>query len=280
MIPRRSIEEWADRLVVPLYQGQYLQTIWNAYNLINRLKGWTLKNNTWAMWFYNMRPFGNSPELFLETCCAMSDLTAEHDEDVWIGIEMAGVPLVGGTAAISLARNGIPRRFGYTRPLPEKARTPMEALEILRKISAEFTDKYGEKQFVEARLRDGDKIAVFDDMANDLGSKLIGRLITLWHADQLAEPVEVSCRKLFYTLNRNPGNKQKAVDFGNNTESGLYPEPLEAHYIIKINDHLHQLETAMRPDEYSVFCDFQKNSGHFQDPDVQKEVLALVAKAA
>lgn len=276
---KRSIEEWADLLIVPLYQEQYLQTLWNAYDRSKRENGWRLKNKQWSPWFYNMRPFGDSPKLFHNTSLAMADLVAAYDVNLLIGVEMAGIPLVGAVSVASLAYNGIEKRIGYTRPLPEKARTPLEALEILRKIAAEPTEKYGEKSYVEARLRNGDRVGIFDDMANDLGSKIIARLVVLWQASQMSEPVQITCNKAFYTLNRNVGNRQKGLDFANNSNPDLYPEPIEVHYLIETDEHLCKLERVMKPDEFQVFSAYQKDPNQFQDYDVQREILALAARS-
>jgi hypothetical protein len=274
----RSKEEWADLLIIPLYREMYLQTLWNAAKEKNRLEGWTLKNDSWAPWFYNMRPIGDSAKLFHDVCRAMADLILVHSLDVLIGIEMAGVPLIGGTAVASLAYNDRSRRIGYTRPLPEKVRTPQECMDLLRKISTASAQQYGQKEFVEARLRNGDIVGIFDDMANNLGSKLIARLIVLWAAQQ--SRISVTCNKIFYTLNRSANNRKKATDFAFNPELGLVPAELEVDYIIEFDEKLPKLQKVMRPDEYRVIYDFQNNPGHFQDPDVQKEILALAAKAA
>ena len=277
---QKSLEEWASHLIIPLYQGQYLHTLWNAWKSINRERGWILKNKMWSPWFFNMRPFGNSPQLFCDTSMAMADLIASHDDiDVLIGVEMAGVPLVGAVAIASLLNNGIERRICYSRPLPQKARTPLEALEILREIEISQAF-YGEKNFVEARLMDGDRIGIFDDMSTDLGSKLISRLTVLWQASQLPDPVKVTCNKIFYTLNRDPANRQKGIEFANNPELGLFPEALDVYYLIEVDEHFSELQKVMRPGEYRVFSEYQKHPEHFKDKRVQTEVLALAAKAA
>jgi len=74
----RSNDEWADLLIIPLYNERYLQTLWNAAKEQHRREGWTLKNKSWAPWFYNMRPIGDSPKLFHDVCHGMSDLISHH----------------------------------------------------------------------------------------------------------------------------------------------------------------------------------------------------------
>ncbi len=315
-----SLEEWASRLFVPLYQEEYTQTLWNTEDIKKQEEGWWLKSGKWSPWFFNMRPVGSSPELFYQLCSAMAALTADHDDiDMFIAVEMAGINLSGGMAVASFLEQLFGRPIGYTRPLPKKARTPMEALTLLDAIDAGAVDQqqqnlvkaievlekidlsqlpedqqqqskalellraidfekvdYGQKEFVEARLIDGSKIGIFDDMAMDIGSKKIARLTVLWEAKR--RNVTVECNKIFYILNRNPGNRQAGLDFANEPEQGLYPAPLEVNYIIEFNNHLPDLKTEMKEPEYEVISEFQKNTEHFQDEGVQKDVLRLAAK--
>jgi hypothetical protein len=318
---RKSKEEWTEDLIVLLYQEGYIQTLWNAIKEKNCHAGWRLKNKSWAPWFFNMRPAGDSPILFYRICDAMGDLVSHFDLDLLIAVEMAGLTAVGGTSALLASQmNGI--RIGYTRPLPLKPRTPIEALEILRMIDAgklggertklqkpfekidahksgmiwqddefgwlkeavdilhtlilEDGENYGQKEFVEARFRNGDHVGIFDDMATDIGSKLIARLIVLWQAKRLG--IDITCNKIFYLLNRNKGNIEKGLDFANNPEIGLYPEKLGVNYIIEFDDALPLLKSEMKPEEYDAICAYQKDPKQFQDEGVQKEVQALAAK--
>lgn len=271
-----SLEEWASRLFIPLYLERYTQTLWNTKDPVKQKKGWRLKKGDWVPWFFNMRDMGDSPELFYESCAAMADMTSLHDDvDILIGVEMAGINLSGGMAVASHLNNNIWRRIGYTRPLPKKVRKPLEALELLRSIDAEVED-YGQKQYVEARPRQGDRIAIYDDMATDLGSKIIARLIVLWDAKQRG--TQVNCNKIFYLLNRTKGNRQVGLDFAKEPERGLHPAVLDVNFIIEFDDYLPGLKSVMKEAEYEVIMDSQKNLSHYQDKDVQKEVLALAAK--
>lgn len=314
------IEDRAKQLMVPLYKERYTQTLWNTPDAGKQEKGWYLKGGIWSPWFLNVRPAGSSPQLFYELNSAMADLLSDHpDVDMLIAVEMAGINLSGGMATASWLEHGLGRPIGYTRPLPRKVRTPMEALALLQAIddgcvddrqnklaeairvieerdlselpeelkwqsrilnmlkgiSFEMVD-YGQKDYVEALLTDGLRVGIFDDMATTLGSKFIARLTTLWEAKR--REVSVTCDKIFYILNRNPDNRQAGLDFANETEAGLYPSPLEVHYIIEFDERLPDLKTSMKEPEYDTILAFQKNRNHFQDKDVQKEVLALATK--
>jgi len=262
-------------MIVPLYRELYLQTIWNAEKKENQAEGWTLKNKTWAPWFFNMRPVGDSPGLFYDVCDTMAELTGKYREvSLLTAVEMAGLLPVGGTSAIrTLAGN--PVRIAYTRPLPKKVKTPEETVIVLNELSTDVFG-YGQKDFVEGRLNNGDIIGIFDDMANDLGSKLIARLIVLWYAEQMGYTVQ--CDHVFYFLNRNLKTFKTIADFPNNPNLSLRPANLTVDYVIEFMEALPLLEKVMTPAEYRVISDFQERPEHFQDVDVQKEVLALVHK--
>ncbi|MDD5032083.1 MAG: hypothetical protein PHR36_03495 [Patescibacteria group bacterium] len=272
-----SAEEWARMLFVPLYQEKFLQTIWNTPDPMRQQEGWRLKSGKWSPWFFNMRPLGDSPELFFNCCVAMADLISEHEDvDVITAVEMAGINLSGGMAVVSRSLLSIPRRIAYTRPLPKKVRTPEEAAELFSQFD-EGVAGYGQKEFIEGRLLDGDRVAIFDDMATNLGSKIIARLTVLWMAKQMG--ISVTCNKIFYFLNRERENRQRGLDFAKRTEPGLYPEPLHAHYVIEFDDHFPDLNGIMHPEEFQVISDFQRDdSGRFQDKGEQQRVLALAAK--
>lgn len=274
---QKSINDWARYLFPPLYREKFTQTLWNTDDPVKQLNGWTLKNDLWAPWFYNMRPLGDSPKLFCDCCVAMSELISLHDEvDVLIAVEMAGINSSGGVAVASKLMTGVDRRIGYTRPLPKKTRTPGETAQLLKSMKSEVTN-YSQKEFVEARLRNGDRVAIYDDMSTNIGSKIIARTIVLWHAAQ--KGISVECNDVFYLLNRGAGNKQAGLDFANEKNEDLYPAPLDVNYVIEFNEHLPMLEKDMHPDEYRVISDFQKNPQQFMDEDVQKEVLVSAAKA-
>jgi len=276
-ITRRSTEEWAEKLFIPLYKEKFTQTLWNTDDLIRQKKGWTLKSGQWAPWFYNMRPLGDSPRLFTDCCIAMSDLISMHDDvDVLIAVEMAGINSSGGMAVASMLLNNIGRRIGYTRPLPKKPRTPEAAARLLREIE-EGVEDYGQKEFVECRLKNGDRVAIYDDMAMNLGSKIIARTTVLWQAKQ--KGINIKCNKIFYLLNRTKGNREIGLEFIDEKNQLLYPEALDVNYIIEFDDHLPTLETVMHPAEYEVISNFQKNPKQFMDKGVQTEVLALAARA-
>ncbi len=290
--PSRSKEEWAKMLMVPLYREKYVETLWHTDKEDKKAKGWRLRGTMWSPWFFNMRPVGSSPQLSYNIGQSMSEMTAGGPKiDMLIAVEQAGLTLVGAIQAILFAA-GFELRIGYTRPLykkpgekalamlhdkgfmpqPEKVRTPLEALQVL----AEFTGvaEYSQKELVEGRLINGYNLGIGDDMATDLGSKIIARLMVLWQAINILG-IKVSCNLIYYFLNRGAGNRLKGLQFAQSPEKGLFPEKLEVDYIIEFDEGLPDLKPEMQDVEYRIITEFQKNTSHFQDEKVQQEVIAL-----
>lgn len=264
-------------LFVKLYTNRYIQTLWNAESRKNREKGWELKGGLLAPWFFNMRTVGSDPELFYQICQVMAAMVSEREVGLLIGVEMAGVPLVGGVGAVMFA-NGHPQRIAYTRPLPGgKVRTPEQAAERLAGIGAGLVDTYGQKSFVEGRINHGDRMAIVDDMSTNLGSKQIARQIALWEAEQRGIQ-GVICDMIFYFLDRGDRgvNKQEGLDFANNTNLALRPAALDVMFAIGFDDFLPHLEGVMTPDELAAIQAHQSDKGRFaRDIAWHDELIAM-----
>lgn len=278
--PSRSKEEWASKLIIPLYTEGYIETLWNTSKPQHKGKGWILKSGRWAIWFFNMRPAGSSETLFYDICTSMAEMIINHHEkvDMLIGVEMAGVSLAGAVSR-AMYDMGYPIKHGYTRPLPKKVRNPKECLELIRQIDATVAS-YSDKEYVEGRLEQVRNVGVLDDMATDLGSKIIARLIVLWQAG--LRNAEITCRNIFYFLNRTRGNITKGLDFALESELGLYPESLDVNYVLEIDEHLTELKKVMKPGEFEWFMEFQKNSNQFNESENglrnRSEVIAAAAR--
>jgi len=276
--PTKPKEVWAEELIIPLYTEGYIQTLWNARKLEHKEKGWTLKSGQWAPWFFNMRPSGSSEKLFYDMCTAMAEMIIIQSKvDMLIGVEMAGISPAG---AISRAMYdmGYPIKHGYTRPLTRKVRNPLDCLELIRKIDEDYAD-YSEKEYVEGRLELAQNIGILDDMATDLGSKIIARQIVLWQAE--LRNIKITCDDIFYFLNRTEGNIQKGLEFSNEKEQGLYPASLNINYVLEFNAYLPKLKKIMKPGEYETLIEFQKNPKQFDGSDDGKrnrrKVIAMAA---
>jgi len=270
----KSVKE----LMVDLYQYQFIQTIWNAENEVNRKNGWRLKSGAWSPWFFNMRPVGCAPELYRNIIMMMYALIKDKGIDTLIGVDMAGITFVGALANEYAHSPGGLIKIGYTRPLSPKPRTPAHAAEILANENEEAKAQgmdYGQKQYVEARFTDGDRVAIYDDMSTNLGSKLIARLLT-YHAADL-QNARIMCDDVFYFLNRGANNKQAGIDFKNDTDERLLPAKLNVQYAIEFDDELPVLEDPMCADEYRLIQTYQENPKNFQDEAGIKAALKLAA---
>ncbi|MBF0343370.1 MAG: hypothetical protein HQL06_03980 [Nitrospirae bacterium] len=266
-------EEQSRNLIIDLYKEGYIQTLWNAVEHKNRAEGWWLKSGIWSPWFFNMRHVGSSPKLFYDICCAMADMISQHDVNLLIGVEMTGLPLAGGIAIALTSKHRRGQPIGFTRPLSKKARTALEALQLLQDSSDIAV--YGQKSLVEARLHNNDIVSIIDDMATDLESKIIARLLVLKEADR--QNIKVQCNKIFYLLNRNKQIRQKGLNFINEKELQLYPAALEVNYIIEFDEALPFLRSCMAPEEYEAIIAFQENKEQFQDEKTRKELIKIAS---
>lgn len=272
-------EEFLIKLFIKLYKERYTQTIWNAEHQANRENGWELKSGLLVPWFFNMRPVGSSPEPFYQICQVMGALLVKHKTDMAVGVEMAGVPLVGGVAA-TMFSNGNPQRFGYTRPLPgEKIRTPKEASERLAQIGSRV-EQYGQKSFVEGRMYDDDSMAIFDDMSTNIGSKLIARLIVLWEAEQRGLN-GVTCNRIFYFLDRGQegANIKAGLNHEHENDLSLRPAALEVIYAISFNELFPHLEDVMTANEFAAIQAHQQDPERFGSDEKWRNELFAMAKA-
>lgn len=275
MKTRISKEEWTEKLIEPLYQNKFIQTLYNAAKEKNRNEGWKLVSGAWSPWYFNIRPVGNTPQLFYEICLATAEMIIDYDDvDLLIGVEMAGVPLVGAVAT-TLFGMGRPQRFGYTRPTPAKGLTQDGVVKMLKNIDTGVAN-YGEKDFVEARMKNGDKIAVFDDMATSLGSKIVARALILWQAKKLG--IAVNCKRVFYFLNRGQTNRIKGLNFAAEPEIALYPAELLVDYVIEFDNAMPLLKKVMKPGEYYLIESYQKNPKQFQDEKIKLDVIRMAAR--
>lgn len=273
---RLNADYHGSQLIIPLYMEKFLQTVWNAKHLRNSLEGWTLASGLWAPWYINLRRLGSVPYLYNRVVQSMAELVLDHPEiNTLIGVEMAGVSVASAAPIVLLQRYGRGIKNGYTRPLPRKAKRAEDVIPILKEFGPDVAD-YGEKGYVEADFSPGDRVAIMDDMATTLGSKLIRRSIVLWEAER--REVEISCDTILYFLNRSIESKKTGLDFAKNPNPDLRPAALNVDYVVEFDEQLPQLKGIMRESEFKIISQFQKNRDHFQDKDVQKEVLAQVAK--
>ncbi|HIH17914.1 MAG TPA: hypothetical protein HA282_04020 [Nanoarchaeota archaeon] len=253
-------EEYARDITLGLYRKGFIETLWNTESKEHAEKGWTLKGGIWSPFYINLRPIGSEPELVAKIGKALSLFFIHEllDYNKIVGIEMAGIPIAAATSVAGNICRGDCIPYLYTRPLPEPARTPDDAREILTHASA---GKWGEKSFLEGRLYDEDKILLLDDVVSDFGSKLIAREIVMYEAEKRG--VTVSCDSILVVFDREQGAQAKADQEGMSLNS-----------LVKFKGQaLEWLMEEMEEYEHSLVSDYLENPELYQDAEVQQELL-------
>jgi len=249
-----------------LYESNFIKTVYNAEEQKFRDQGFILKNGSWSPWFLNLRPIGDAPELLDRIAYALA-LMMENEMpecNKIVGVEMAGIPIATATSMVSFERRGRPIPFCYTRPLPVKLRTYEEVRKFFEKERSE--EGYGVKELVEGRLRDGDTLAIWDDMVTDFGSKLIAKEIVSYEVEKKGVN-DVRIDHAGVLLDREQGATEEAAKFG----MGL-------HSIIQFKANgLEWIKGRMLPEEYQLVADYLASPKRYQDPDVQKDALERAA---
>ena len=116
---KRERQERARGLLLNLYLKGFVETIYNTQNERRASEGWTLKNEKWSPWYFNLRPVGACPQLVSDIAYMMNHMVRDEVPGLTqiMGIEMAGVPLVSAIATASgPGYKLIP--YSYTRALP------------------------------------------------------------------------------------------------------------------------------------------------------------------
>ncbi len=270
------MEDGLKELFRALYLGRFTQTLWNAYDQRNRINGWRIKSKLWVPWFFDMRDLGDDPETFYNACGEMACMISQFEDiNNLLAVEMAGVPLVGGVSA-QLLSMGSPKRFAYTRPLKTKVRNPDELRAVLGQANV---DNYGQKDLIEGRMKDGDRFAVFDDMATTLDSKIIARAILLYQAEERG--VDLTCNTVFYFLDRGKESKKTGLNFANHQNKDLWPASLRVNFVISFDEYLSTLEEVMTPNEYQAIIDHQRDPKRFgEDEEWRNSLFKMAQKEA
>jgi orotate phosphoribosyltransferase len=263
-VQQQERKHYSERVLKSLHAGGYIETLWNTKKPQHQQQGWTLKGNTWSPWYTNLRPLGDSPNLVNDIAYAMNSIIRDDVPGLTrlVGIEMAGIHLATATAMFS-GRGCRRMKYSYTRPLPgKKVRTPEQARERLADMSAN-PHEYGQKEMVEGLLGDDEVICLFDDMVTSAGSKLISRDIVNY---ELVRRGLEGCAidHVAVVLDREQGAAEELANHG-----------MTLHALIKFKtDGLDLLKGAMHPEEHAFISDFQADPDKYQDPDLQRRIIA------
>jgi len=260
-------EELGRRVMELAYKSGCIETIFNTKNPDKRKNGWIFKDGSNSIYFINFRKIGKSPELTYILSYAMrrvieEEIKPDYDNSILIGVDMAGIPLVSAISESAYIESGYKIKWGYTRPLPgEKIRTPDEADERLKKLKHDLISlgKWGEHNLIEGELFDGCDVIITDDVANNLGSKLIARKIIEYEAEKLN--VDVNCDKVLVGANRQQGADEAAEK-----------ENMKLFYVVPMRTKgISYLEDLIPEDQFYYLELFVKDPSLFQDIDRDRE---------
>jgi orotate phosphoribosyltransferase len=148
--------ELGDELVRRLYGAGVIRT-W----LRDEPEGWELMSGAWSPFYVNFRDAPADPELFRFLIDAGAELVREEVPQATqlVGLAAAGVPFAAGLAYAL----GLP--MGYTRKLPNVRR--------VEDLDGGAAESYGSHRLVEGGFRDGDRVALVDDLVTGFDSKEI-----------------------------------------------------------------------------------------------------------
>lgn len=251
-------QERAKNILLDLYRGGFVETIYNTQNEKHQKEGWILKSGIWSPWYFNLRPVGACPKLVSDIAFVMNHMIRDEvpNLDQMLGIEMAGVPLV---SAIATARGPGCQliSYSYTRALPGaiKPRKPEDAKRMLEEMDIEFG--YGGKNLVEGRFQQGDVVCITDDMVTSFGSKLIAKLFLKYELK--GRGIEgITADHVAVVLDREQGAEEEA------TRQGMH-----LYSLIRFKtDGLGWLKDIMAPQEHDLISRYQEDpEGVSQEKD-------------
>jgi hypothetical protein len=201
-----------------------------------------------------MRPIGDTPELLADIGYALALMFENEMPDCnkILGVDMAGIPIATATSIVSNERRHIKLPFAYTRPLGGglKTRTAEETKEKLK--------EWGGHELIEGRIKDGDNIAIWDDMATNIESKRIAREI-LWYVVQDQGINNVKCDHTGFLLYR--GEPLSKTD--------IIP-----HFLIPFTEKgLDWLKDVMDKKEHELITHYQNNISLYQKEEVRSNAL-------
>ncbi|MDE1822777.1 MAG: hypothetical protein KGI00_00785 [Candidatus Micrarchaeota archaeon] len=224
----------------------------------DRPEGWTLASGLWSPFYLNLRLIsGADPKLYKLAGRGMGMLLDEigfsaDGKHRVVGIAMAGIPFAN---AITLQK-GIPSL--YTRKLPEEIKTPEELDSYIK--------AHGQKALVEGEMKDGDTIAIIDDLVTRFDSKLLA--ISQVRQEASKRGVSISMKDVIVLVDREQGGSEKARAAGFNL-----------HALIPFSSKgIGWLKGKFSEEEYNTITDYLKDPQKYQDKDMQERLKNAALK--
>ncbi|MDE1851827.1 MAG: hypothetical protein KGH69_04035 [Candidatus Micrarchaeota archaeon] len=248
-------EEIGKRIMEGLYNERMILTWYR-----DRPEGWTLASGLWSPFYLNLRLIsGASAELYRLAADGIGMLLDEigfkaDGKHRVVGIAMAGIPFAN---AVTLQK-GIPSL--YTRKLPEEVKTPDE-------LDA-YIKGHGQKALVEGEMKEGDTLAIIDDLVTRFDSKLLA--ISQVKQEAVKRGVNVSMKDVIVLVDREQGGTEKAKAAG-----------FELHALIPFSSKgIGWLKERFSQTEYDTITDYLKDPQKYQDKAVQDRLKDAAAKSS
>ncbi|MFX1381079.1 MAG: orotate phosphoribosyltransferase [Promethearchaeota archaeon] len=241
-------EKLGKEILELLYDANMIDTWYKS-----RPEGWILFSGLWSPLYINLRHLGSFPSILKKIGYALGRLIQEecNNIDLLIGIASAGVPIA---TAISL-ENDIP--MSYTRKL--------EGVKTLEDFQEKISE-YGQHNLVEGIIKEGDNVALVDDLVTKLGSKLIA--LEQLKTEASKRNINITCKNIIVILDREQGAKELAKKNG-----------LVLSSLIPFNSKgIHWLKDKFSDIENQIINDYLINTEKYQDIETREELKSLSIK--
>jgi orotate phosphoribosyltransferase len=256
---KKEKERLGKELIGILYDHGMIKTWYR-----DRPEGWTLVSGIWSPFYIQLRPlssYPNSRELLSKVGIAMGKMIEEEVPQTinkLVGVAVAGIPIAVATTIFS----GIPSC--YTRKL--------EGIKTTADLE-KWIQHYGEHSLVEGELKDGDVIAIVDDLVTKFDTKILA-IEQIKHEvkrreKQTRRRLNVTCESVVVIIDREQG----AAEVAKNVGIGLYS------LIPFKSKGLWWLKGKMTEEEYKVIRDYLEDAGKYQYEEIKKELRQMALKA-
>lgn len=238
--------EIAGRILRLLYEHKMIRTFFR-----DKADGWTLVSGMYSPLYIQLRPLLSYPEIFVETCSALSRMARHEAPEInrFVGIAMAGIPIAAGMCFAGNSPGCFTRKM-----------EGVKSVEGFREMIVE----YGEHSLVEGEIEDGDHLALVDDLVTRFDSKLIA-FEQIKHEAAVRGLKKVSCRTVVVILDREQGASETAKATGFNIISLI---PFKSM-------GLDLLKGSMHDSEWRVIKDYLNDPEAFQDRSVQERLAVM-----
>lgn len=204
--------------------------------------GWILRSGAWSPFYVQLRPLASRPALLEAVGHAMGELVRARCPQVTklVGIAFAGIPI----AVSASLKSGIPA--GYTRDIECSTKADGAG--------------YGEHSAVEGEFRDGDVIALVDDVVTRLDAKRTALSVLHGEADRLQ--ISMRCNDICVVVSRFQG-----------TTADLETLGARIHALVDLTaGGVRDLAAALAPREFEVIEDYLRNPDRYQHSEIQREL--------